>query len=117
MEEDVARLLEEHIDCMVKLDVVLFFHDHPRFLDTAEAVASWVAKDVKAVEPALRALSKAGVVERFELGSGRYVLYGYTRSGNTRDAVAGLSRVYHENEAERSAIVKRLMGVAGTHHF
>ena len=116
MEEDIARLLEECIDSKVKLDLVLFFHDHPKFLDTAQAVAAWVSRDARAVEPALRMLSKAGLVEKFELGSGRYVLYAYTKSGRLRDTVARLSRVYHEDEVERGVIVRRLMGLAETHH-
>ncbi len=114
MEEDVDRLLEECIDSKVKLDLVLFFHDHPEIIDSAEAIAAWVARDVKAVEPALRLLSKAGLLDRFELGSGRYVLYAYAKSTRIRDTVARLSRIYHEDETERGVIVRRLMGLAET---
>jgi len=116
MEEDVARFLEECIDSKVKLDLVLFFHDHPKFVDGAEAVANWIARDAKVVQPALRLLSKAGVVDKFELGSGRYVLYAYTKSSRIRNTVAKLSRLYHEDEAARGAIVRRLMGLAEAHH-
>lgn len=111
MEEEVARLLEQCIDSKIKLDLVLFFHDHPRFVDTAEAIANWLAKDVGQVESALKALARAGIVERFQLGSGKYVLYAYTKSSRIRDTVAALSRLYHENEQERIAIVRRLMGL------
>jgi len=111
MEEEVERLLSDALGDMVRLNVALFFHDHPSFVDGAQRIASRLGRDQAVVERALKALADCGVVERFQLGSGRYVLYAYTENAKVRRAVAQLSRHFHTDPAMRTAIVRRVMGL------
>ena len=111
MEEEVKRLLHDTLSDMVRLNVALFFHDHPSFVDGAKRIASRLGRDQEAVEGALETLTKSGVIERFELGSGRYVLYAYTQNSKVRGTIAQLSRYFHEDAALRTAIVRRVMGL------
>ena len=111
MEEEVERLLSDALSDMVRLNVALFFHDHPSFVDGARRIASRLGRDQAIVERALKGLSDCGIVERFQLGSGRYVLYAYTENAKGRRAVAQLSHHFHTDPAMRTAIVRRVMGL------
>jgi predicted transcriptional regulator len=111
MEEQVERLLADVLNDIVRLSVALFFHDHPSAVEGTERIALRLGRDPAAVEGALKALARAGIVERFELGSGRYVLYAYTQSSKTRSAIAQLSQYYHDDPVLRLAIVRRVMGL------
>jgi hypothetical protein len=111
MSEEVERLLGDALTDMVRLNVALFFHDHPSFVDSAQRIASQIGRDPAAVERAVQALAKSSVLDRFELGSGRYVLYAYTQDSRVRGAIAQLSRHFHEEPELRSAIVRRVMGL------
>lgn len=112
MREDIERLISTRINDVVKLELALFFQQNQQFVDRAECVALRVKRDARTVQDALRSLADGGIIERFELGEGRYILYSYTRDPNMRDLLDGLSALYHEDPAQRMQIVKRLMGVA-----
>jgi hypothetical protein len=112
MRDEIERLIGTRIDDLVKLELALFFHQHPSFVDRLEGIARRVGRDPRVVEDALRGLAEGGLLERFELGSGKYVLYSYTRDPDMRGLIDVLSDAYHENPAERIQIVKRLMGLA-----
>jgi hypothetical protein len=111
MEEEVERLLSDVVCDMVRLNVAFFFHDHPSFVDGAQRIASQLGRDPAVAERALEALARSGVVERFELGSGRYVLYAYTQNAKLRASIARLSHYFHDDPALRTAIVRRVMGL------
>ena len=111
MREEIERLIGTRIDDLVKLELALFFQQHPSFVDRLEGIARRVGRDPRIVEDALRGLAEGGLLERFELGSGKYVLYSYTRDASLRALMDGLSTAYHEDPGERTAIVKRLMGL------
>jgi len=112
MRDEIERLIGTRIDDLVKLELALYFQQNPSFVDRIEGVARRVGRDQRVVELALRALAECGLLERFELGSGKYVLYSYTRDPDLRVLMDCLSSAYHENPTERVEIVKRLMGLA-----
>jgi len=111
MRDEIERLIETRIDDLVKLELALYFQQNPTFVDRLEGIARRLGRDPRAVEEALRALAEGGLLERFELGSGKYVLYSYTRDPEMRALMDRLSAAYHENPRERVEIVKRLMGL------
>jgi hypothetical protein len=111
MDLDVKRLVTEVVDNLAKLDVLLFFHEHPDFLDSASRAARRIAGEVPKVQLALEELSQRGFIERFVLAEGRYVLYGYSQSPRVRGLVEKLSRAYHEHPDQRKEIVRMLMKV------
>ena len=112
MRQEIERLIRTRIDDLMKLELALYFQQHPTFVDRLEGIARRVGRDPRMVEDALRALAEGGLLERFELGSGKYVLYSYTRDPDLRTLMDGLSAAYHESPAERMEIVKQLMGLA-----
>ena len=111
MDEEVVSLLDRGIDSLVKLDLVLLFDANPDFVDSARAVASRLARDAREVEEALIALAGRGLVERFQLGSGRYVLFARPNSDRMRASIRRLSQIYHTDEQGRIGIIKKLMRV------
>ena len=111
MRDELQQLISTRIDDLVKLELALYFQQNPSFVDRAEGVARRVGRDPRTVEDALRALAEGGLLERFELGSGKYVLYSYTRDPDMRALMDGLSSAYHDDPTERVRIVKRLMGL------
>lgn len=113
MRDDIEKLISTRINDLVKLELALFFQQNPAFVDRVDGIARRVRRDPRDVEDALRMLAEAGVLERFELGSGKYVLYSYTRNPDMRCLLDGLSSAYHEDAAQRVQIVKRLMGLQG----
>jgi len=109
MDVIVARLLKEAVDDLVKLEIALFFQRSPGYVDGAQAIAKRIYRDQVEVERSLQALAKTGLLERFELGSGRYVLYSLTQDPQSQQAVDLLSTAYHESEHDRLAIIRVLM--------
>jgi predicted transcriptional regulator len=111
MEEDIERLLAETLYDVVRLNVALFFHDHPSLIESGEQIARRLGRDLAAVGRALEGLAQSGILERFELGSGRYVLYAYAQNPKTRDTIARLSRCFREDPVLRGMIVRQVMGL------
>jgi len=111
MDEDLMAILNLGIDSLVKLDLLMLFDANPGFVESAQAIAARLVRDLREVEYALQALAGNGLVERFELGSGRYVLYAHARSQHTRTTIRKLSETYHRDEKGRIQIIKKLMGV------
>ncbi len=109
MDAEVERLLKDAVTDLVRLEVALFYHQNPAFVDSAEAISRRLYRDLPVVEQAVAGLVKCGLLDRFELGSGRYVLYSYTRNPQIRGSVAALSAVYHENDQGRVEIIRFLM--------
>jgi predicted transcriptional regulator len=109
MDLEVKRLVTEVVDDLAKLEVVLFFHAHPNFIDSAARIARRMGSEESKVDAALQALSEAGFVERFVLGEGRYVLYAYSQSPRVRRLVERLSRAYHEDPGQRQEMVRMLL--------
>jgi hypothetical protein len=111
MDEDLAAIMQRGIDSLVKLELLLFFDSNPDLVDTAQAIAARLARDMRDVKFALRALAASDLVNRFELGAGRYVLYSRVESHHTRASIRRLSEVYHGDEQGRIEIIKKLMGL------
>lgn len=56
-------LLRTRINTFIKWDLVRFFHANPHTADTAENLARYTGRDVRVVEPELRQLAQAGMLE------------------------------------------------------
>lgn len=109
MDPEVELLLDRHIVNLVQFDLALFFHHHPDHVDTAEGLERWLARPQAELKEALDALVTTGILERVELGSGRYVVYSYTRDPYLQARVERLSAEYHQNPTARLEIVRRIM--------
>jgi hypothetical protein len=111
MRDEIERLLSAHLNDLVKLELALFFQRNPGCVDHVEGIARRVRRDPREVEGALCALADGGVLSRFELGGGKYVLYGFTSDPEMRSLLDSLSAAYHDDPSARVHIVKRLMGL------
>lgn len=67
MDPRLLDLIQSRINSFIKWDLVRFFHDNPHTTDTAESIARYTGRDVRAVEPELIQLARDGVLEMEEL--------------------------------------------------
>ena len=70
MDDIDPRLLDfirTKVNSFIKWDLVRFFHDNPHTTDTAEGIARFTGRDVRTVEPELRQLVDARVLDATEL--------------------------------------------------
>jgi len=70
MDDIDPRLLDfirTKVNSFIKWDLVRFFHDNPHTTDTAEGIARYTGRDVRTVEPELRQLVNAGVLQSSDL--------------------------------------------------
>jgi hypothetical protein len=109
--DEIEQLISARVNDLVKLELALFFQQNPAVVDRVEGIARRLRREPCCVEDALRALAEGGILERFELGAGKYVLYSYTRDPDMRCLLDTLSAAYHDDQEERTQIVKRLMGL------
>jgi len=90
----VEKILNSICDSIIKIGVVIFLHQNPGALDTAEGLSRWIGKTEKEVQQALDELVKAGIVEVF--GEGSSAIYSYTQDEQVLQVIdqfiTGLSR-------------------------
>src|SRR5882672_5765094 len=70
MDDIDPRLLDfirTKVNSFIKWDLVRFFHDNPHTTDTADGIARYTGRDVRTVEPELRQLVNAGVLQSSDL--------------------------------------------------
>jgi hypothetical protein len=67
MDPRLLELIQARINTFIKWDLVRFFHDNPHTADTAESIARYTGRDVRAVEPELLALARDEVLHMEEL--------------------------------------------------
>lgn len=73
----VQDLLNSICNSIIKIGLVIFFHQNPGALDTAEGLARWVGKKETEVKKAMDELAKTGIIEVF--GEGPSAIYSYTQ--------------------------------------
>jgi predicted transcriptional regulator len=109
MDEEVRNLLLRAVRNLMSLEVTLFFHSHPEQPNDLEDLCRRMGSDPAAVAGVLQDLTQAGIVERFQLGEGRYEIYSYTHNPALRSAIGRLSRCYHENPRSRAEIIRHII--------
>ncbi len=70
MDDIDPRLLDfirTKVNSFIKWDLVRFFHDNPHTTDTADGIARYTGRDVRTVEPELRQLVNAGVLQSSDI--------------------------------------------------
>jgi len=73
----IEELLNSICDSIIKIGLVIFLHQNPGALDTAEGLSRWLGKTEKEVQNALEELVFVGIVDVF--GEGSSAIYSYTQ--------------------------------------
>jgi hypothetical protein len=109
MESELDLLLGTVVDTLCKLEVLLYFHHRAGAVGSAEHVGTALGRPVAETAAALAALAKAGLIERFALGTGRHVIYGATEDTRVKDLVALLYQRYHQGGESRSQLLRQIL--------
>lgn len=80
---DVSKILKSPIN----LKLVLFYHENPSIVDTAQSIAKWIEQDISKVEKVLEKLVKEKILIAHR--SPHMVGYGYTQNGEVIRAIDG----------------------------
>jgi hypothetical protein len=67
MDPRLLDFIQTKVNSFIKWDLVRFFHDNPHTTDTAESIARYTGRDVRAVEPELQQLVRAGILQITDL--------------------------------------------------
>jgi len=67
MDPRLLDFIRTKVNSFIKWDLVRFFHDNPHTTDTAEGIARYTGRDLRSVEPELRELCAAGVLQETDL--------------------------------------------------
>ncbi len=110
MLERIRWLIEEVAQDIVGLDTALFFQAHPNVFDTATGIAMRMGRRGPEVAKALERLAEAGILERYDLGAGRYRCYTLRRTDDVWSLLCRLSEMYLDNPDTRRQIIKMIVG-------
>jgi DNA-binding transcriptional ArsR family regulator len=108
---ELDLLLGRVIDDLVKLNVTLYLHAEEGAY-SPEDIAMQVRRPPETVARALAALAEAGIVERFALGTGRFVMYGASEDAHIAELLDLLDRRYRGDAGSRAEVVRRVLRVA-----
>lgn len=95
-------LLRTRVNTFIKWDVVRFFHANPHTADTADNLARYIGRDVRVVEPELRQLTQAGVLEAETLADLR--VYTLTADAGTASLIDSFVRACDDRQFRVKAI-------------
>ncbi len=109
MKHDLRTIIDEVIQDIVGLDVALFFQAHPNVFDTATGIAMRMGRTTEEVEEPLERLADAGILERYDLGAGRYRCYTLRRTDDVWAMLCRLSELYLDNPTARREIIRMLI--------
>ncbi len=110
MDTELDLLLGRVIDDLVKLNIVLHLQTESGAF-SPDDVARQVRRPPELVARALGELADAGVVERFALGTGRFVMYGASEDPHVVELVSLLAQRYEGGPESRAEVVRRVLGV------
>ncbi len=106
MQSEIELLLEREIDSLAKLELLLYLHERPGLVQTADELAARLRRDVAEVARALEGLASAGLIDRFALGSGRHVIYGPSEDAHVQELLGLLHEEYHRGHEARARLVE-----------
>lgn len=93
MDDELSRLISDTINSRAKLDVLRYFHENPFALESLEGLARRLYRAEADLEPALVALTQAGLLQaRANDRTGQELVYSYSRSDPRCAAVERLLR-------------------------
>jgi len=108
MESELDLLIGTAINSLLKLEVLLYFEDHPGAAQTADEIGVRLSRPREELKTALEELSQAGLIERFALGSGRHVVYGSADDPHVREVLGALEARYRRADS-RAGLVRQIV--------
>ena len=106
MDSELNLLLGTAIDSLVKLELLLYLHARPGVLQSADDIAARLRRPSPEVGRGLDELASTGLVDRFAIGTGRYVMYGPTEDDHAQRVIALLHERYQRNPESRANLVR-----------
>ncbi len=94
MESVWLEFLKTKVNSFIKWDLVSFFHNNPYTVDTAENIASFIARDSQTVQEEMNELVRDGVLETAEKTQG--FIYRLTTTPETRQLVDEFIMACHD---------------------
>jgi len=105
VDDELDLLLGTAIDSLTKIDLLLHLHSRPGAVRSAEDIAAQLRRPERQVSSALDELSRAGLADRFPLGTGRHVVYGATEDEHVQEIISLLHQRYRDPES-RVALIR-----------
>ena len=110
MESELDLLLGTAIDSLIKLEILLYFGARPGIVRRPQEVSTELRRTVPEVQGGLEELAQAGLVDRFSIGTGRYVLYGPAEDEHVHGLISLLCERYNRDAQSRSQLVRSAVG-------
>jgi len=115
MDTELDLLLGTAIDSLVKLEVLLYFHQRPGLLQTPADISARLRRALAEVASALQELARNELIARFSLGTGRHVMYGSSEDPHVQALLDFLSQQYHRDPATRARIIQEIIQSKESH--
>lgn len=117
MDTDWSDFLEHKINSFIKWDLVRFFHDNLHTEETADHIARYTGRDVRAITRELNDLVVTSVLSAREISG--VMLYRLVDDRGTRDLIHRFVEACHDREFRVKAIhhVIRGMQFSPRHDF
>ena len=109
MDADWSDFLERKVNSFIKWDLVRFFHDNPHTEETADHIARYTGRDVRAITRELNDLVDAGVLTAREIS--KVNLYRLADDRATRDLIHRFVEACHDREFRVKAIQHVIRGM------
>lgn len=109
MDQRLIDFVENVAQSIVGLDVALFFQANPRTFDTPAGLALRTHRDVEDITVVLERMARAGFLEAFSRGEGRYTCYALPKDVKVWNLLCLLSEAYLDRSEERKEIVRILI--------
>jgi hypothetical protein len=109
MDPVMLDFLHDKVNSFVKWDLVRFFHDNPHAADTADSIARYTGRDVRAIANDLSGLVDARVLEKNEL-SGQ-TIYTLTTDQRMRTLINDFVRACDDRMFRVKAIYHVIRGM------
>jgi hypothetical protein len=109
MDPVMLEFLHDKVNSFVKWDLVRFFHDNPHAADTADSIARYTGRDVRAITNDLSGLVDARVLEQNQL-SGQ-TIYTLTTDQTMRKLINDFVRACDDRMFRVKAIYHVIRGM------
>jgi len=107
-DENVQLFLMETANSLVKLDLIIYFHDKPASWHSLEEISVFMGRSIEALDSELEELVIKGIIEKNAAGQGRRMLYCYGGDESVRRTVEGFISSYNDY-IERLKIICTLL--------